>query len=278
MKKILSLLTGTFLFFLPACSDHDNDEPDSGKGENTPTISWHHIWTETFKDSDLDASKWKKIEPYNPPSSGPDWIKYMSTAPECFEFTGESLILKGINTPESVNDSRPYICGGISTEGLVDFEPPFRIEIRARFSNAQGAWPAMWMMPSHNTLPWPDCGEIDIMEHLNHDSMVYQTVHSAYTASYPSNPPYTTTFPVSTGLYNTYTIYVTENAVIWALNGTETFRYTRISTTYDNQFPFYKDWYLMIDMQLAGSWVGPVNTAQLPVTMEIDWVKYYRYY
>lgn len=277
MKKIFSLLTVSLVLSLSACSDHDNDEPDPGP-EPAPVTTWHHIWTETFKGSELDATKWKKIEPYNPPSSGPDWRKYISTAPECFEFTGESVILKGINTPSSVDDSRPYICGGITTEGLVDFEPPFRIEIRARLSSAQGAWPAMWMMPSHNTLPWPDCGEIDIMEHLNHEGMVYQTVHSAYTSSNPTKPSYSFTQPVSTGLYNVYTIYVTETAVIWAINGSETFRYSRLSPEVNGQFPFFKEWYLKLDMQLGGSWVGYVDTAQLPVTMEIDWVKYYRYY
>ena len=28
-------------------------------------------------------------------------------------------------------------------------------------------------------------------------------------------------------------------------------------------------------MQLGGSWVGAVDPSQLPVTMEIDWVKHY---
>ena len=31
----------------------------------------------------------------------------------------------------------------------------------------------------------------------------------------------------------------------------------------------------MIDMQLGGNWVGPVNPDDLPVEMEIDWVRHY---
>ena len=34
--------------------------------------------------------------------------------------------------------------------------------------------------------------------------------------------------------------------------------------------------YLMIDMQLGGNWVGKVDETTLPVAMHVDWVKFYR--
>lgn len=43
----------------------------------------------------------------------------------------------------------------------------------------------------------------------------------------------------------------------------------------EGQFPFYIPQYLLIDMQLGGQWVGDVDPADLPVEMEIDWVRYY---
>ena len=30
-------------------------------------------------------------------------------------------------------------------------------------------------------------------------------------------------------------------------------------------------------MQLGGSWVGTVDPADLPVEMEVDWVRYYQW-
>ena len=42
------------------------------------------------------------------------------------------------------------------------------------------------------------------------------------------------------------------------------------------QFPFKKPYYLLIDMQLDGGWVGPVDTLDLPVEMVVDWVRYYK--
>ena len=51
----------------------------------------------------------------------------------------------------------------------------------------------------------------------------------------------------------------------------------RIETDKEGQFPFVgKDFYLLLDMQLGGNWVGQVDPADLPVEMEIDWVRFYR--
>ena len=41
------------------------------------------------------------------------------------------------------------------------------------------------------------------------------------------------------------------------------------------QYPFGAPFYLLIDMQIEGSWVGKADPKQLPVEMEIDWVKLY---
>lgn len=37
-----------------------------------------------------------------------------------------------------------------------------------------------------------------------------------------------------------------------------------------------KKFYLLLDMQLGGSWVGEVDPSDLPVEMEIDWVRFYQ--
>ena len=47
----------------------------------------------------------------------------------------------------------------------------------ARFDCVQGVWPAIWMMPKSDSIGWPVGGEIDIMEHLNYEGRVYQTIH-----------------------------------------------------------------------------------------------------
>jgi len=43
----------------------------------------------------------------------------------------------------------------------------------------------------------------------------------------------------------------------------------------EGQYPFDRPYYLLIDMQTEGSWLGKSIKNELPVEMEIDWVKMY---
>ncbi len=64
--------------------------------------------------------------------------------------------------------------------------------------------------------------------------------------------------------------------MVFSVNGNHTFTYPKINVSEDKkQFPFGKPFYLLLDMQLEGSWVGKADGKDLPVEMEIDWVRFY---
>ena len=45
-----------------------------------------------------------------------------------------------------------------------------KVEVRAKLPAGVGTWPAIWMLGSNiKTVGWPNCGEIDIMEHKGCD-------------------------------------------------------------------------------------------------------------
>ena len=54
-----------------------------------------------------------------------------------------------------------------------------RFEARIRIPYGQGIWPAFWMLGDNiDTVHWPNCGEIDIMENIGREpSMVHGTFH-----------------------------------------------------------------------------------------------------
>lgn len=262
-----------------ACNGTDpkTDEPDNPDIPETPELpqegapaGWKLVWQDLFDGKSIDSTVWSRI-----PKGSPDWAKAQSLDDRCYEKTDTSIILRGIVNSNNPSDSRPYICGGIWTLGKKSFAPG-RIEVRARMTAAQGAWPAIWMMPFKSEKGWPYDGEIDIMERLNHDTFVYQTVHSGYidVDGNRTNPQYSTTPRVpKPDEFHVYGVEIYGYKVVFLLDGKETL-------TYDNknisgQFPFYRDWDLRLDMQLGGSWVGNVNLSSLPVEMEIDYVKYY---
>ena len=43
----------------------------------------------------------------------------------------------------------------------------------------------------------------------------------------------------------------------------------------ESQYPFGSPFYILLDMQIGGSWVGPPDASDLPVEMHVDWIKVY---
>lgn len=234
------------------------------------TKEWRLVWEEDFNQKEsFDKAVWSKI-----PRGTSDWNNYMSHFDSCYAMRNGNLVLRGIVNSTQQNDTAPYLTGGVYTKDKKLFTGG-RVEIRAKLQAAQGAWPAIWMLP--NGAKWPDGGEIDIMERLNFDSIAYQTVHSYYTykLGFKDNPRHGGVNKIDPTGYNIYSVDIYPDSLVFAVNRQHTFTYPRIATDKQGQFPFYQPYYLLIDMQLGGSWVGRVDPKDLPVEMWVDWVRYY---
>ena len=233
---------------------------------------WKLAWEDDFDQTSFDTAVWSKI-----PRGAPDWRRHMSDHPDCYAVEDGQLVLRGIMNPEPGRDTARYITGGLYTKNKKGFHGG-RLEIKAKLQGARGAWPAIWLKPfEEEKYPWPTGGEIDIMERLNFDTMAYQTVHTTYTyhLGMKDNPPQGSTGAIRPEDYNVYAVEMWPDSLVFFINDSRTFAYPRIETEMEGQFPFDKPYYLLIDMQLGGSWVGKVDTLDLPVEMRVDWVRYY---
>ncbi|MCQ0112707.1 Glycosyl hydrolases family 16 [Zhouia amylolytica] len=246
----------------------------SSKMETLSKKEWNIIWEDNFdKDKALDHSKWTKIK-----RNKADWGNYMTDYEGCFEIKNGNLHLKGIQKPDHINDTVPYLTGGVETKGKFSFQYG-KIEIKAKLDSGKGVWPAIWMLADQPKYgKYPRNGEIDIMEHLNYENKIYQTVHSYYTLvlKEKENPPYYSTTEVNTENFNVYGLEWYPDKLVFTLNGKKTFEYPRLDNVDETQWPFDQPFYLMIDMQIEGSWVGEADPKDLPVEMIIDWVKVYQ--
>ncbi|MDO5570212.1 MAG: glycoside hydrolase family 16 protein [Bacteroidales bacterium] len=233
---------------------------------------WKLVWKDDFKKNGvIDKTKWSKI-----PRGTADWSNYMSSDESLYDVKKGNLILRGKVNDNLEQDSVPYITGGIFTKDKFTIKYG-KVEIKAKLPNAKGCWPAFWMLPNIKDRKWPYDGEIDIMEHLNHDDIAYQTVHSGYTIDLgiKDNPLSHATAPMDKNGYNIYSVEKRPDKLVFAVNGKTTFEYPRIETDKEGQYPFDDPFYILIDMQLGGSWVGPIDDTELPVEMLVDWIKVY---
>lgn len=242
---------------------------------------WNLVWEQNFDlvgiaeaSSSFDAAYWDKCK-----RGSSDWNVHMSSFDSCYAFRDGNLILRGIKNTTQVNDPSKYLTGGYTTQGKKNFGLG-RLEVRAKLQGRQGAWPAIWMMPN-TTLSWPLGGEIDIMERINRDKKVQQTVHTHYTKNlgFTDNPINLNVFyDVSPDKYNSYAVERYQDSLVFYINHHKTFVYRRVKDLEADmrQFPFADhDFYLILSMQLGGSWAGNVEDADLPNEMHIDYVRFY---
>lgn len=269
-------LISLLMIVLVACKEPPSEIIDSyiyiqKKGRENK--DWQLVWQDNFVSSILDTSKWTRI----PPNKA-DWGRHMTSDSQCYDIRDGKLYLKGINNPDTISDPRLFLTGGVYTKGKFAFQYG-KVEIRAKLECAQGAWPAIWMLSEQKKYgKYPRNGEIDIMEHLNFDDIIYQTTHSYYTLELKQkdNPPHHGTAEFDKDKFNTFGLEWYPDKLVFTLNGTETFIYPRVDDVDPTQWPYDQPFYLLIDQQLGGSWVGKVNPSDLPVQMIIDFVKVYQ--
>ncbi len=229
---------------------------------------WKLIWNDEFSGTAIDRTKWTVCE-----RGKSDWDDTMSADPRCYALKDGILQLRGIPNDRKDKDPVDYLTGGLNSRGKFDVKHG-KVVIRARCKSAKGAWPALWMLGSKGA--YPHNGEIDLMEHLNHENIVYQTVHSDWTLNVDKKSRHGGTAKINRDDFNTYGAEWDADKITFTVNGAPTYTYPRVAAKGPRQWPFDGKFYLLLTMQIGGSWVGAVDPKQYPAWMEIDWVRVYQ--
>lgn len=115
------------------------------------------------------------------------------------------------------------------------------------------------------------------MEHLNCDDFVYQTVHSHFihhhTAAGPSGDQRTPKIDIKA--FHRYAVEISDDALVFYIDDVETFRHMNLHLLDERQrmqWPFKTRYYLILNLALGG-WAGEIEDAELPVEMEVDYVR-----
>ena len=128
---------------------------------------------------------------------------------------------------------------------------------------------------------WRAKGEMDLMEHLNFDDYVYQTVHSEYTLKIDktNTPQRYVKADIQKDEWNTYGCELDADKIVFTTNGIPTHTYPRMPSKGEKQWAFDQPFYFILSMQIGGSWVngsGPTNADHYPAGMEVDWIRVFQ--
>lgn len=254
--------------------DQNGNQGEDDQNNGSTTDSLKIIFEDDFEgpDSIPDKSKWVLCE------KGDDsWNRYLSESyAQVYQKNG-SLFIYGENV------GGVYQTGGIETRGKFDFCYGV-VECKARFvRQPQGNHTGIWMMPSPPAEKWPKSGEIDIMEHLNADNLIYETVHSWYIddMGHKDSPKAQTTVDINKEDWNVYGVKWTPDSIVYTVNGQNCLSYPNLHLAGENgdyQWPFDHSFYLILSQSLGGedTWAGAIDESELPAIFEIDWIKVYQ--
>ncbi|MEO6721066.1 MAG: glycoside hydrolase family 16 protein [Ferruginibacter sp.] len=236
---------------------------------------WKLSWSEEFNYDGLpDSTKWS----YD--VGGHGWgnneLEYYTNG-SLDNATVSDGTLK-IKVVREKKGDREYTSTRMHTKGKADFTYG-KIEIKAKLPSGRGIWPAIWMLGSNiGTVDWPDCGEIDIMEHVGFDKdTIVGTVHTKSYNHVKGTQKGKKVFIKDP--YNTYHLY----AIEWTPEGMgfllDNVMYYHIANEHKTvaEWPFDSPFYLLLNVAVGGNWGGQkgVDPTIFPAAMEIDYVRVY---
>lgn len=234
---------------------------------------WSLVWSDEFDTNGSPNNlKWDFAG-----TGTPDWKCYCTDSEETSSVIDGNLALKGILHVKT-DGSKEYQTGCINTKGKFSFKYG-KIEVRAKLSEGQGSWPAIWLMPTKSVYGgWPKSGEIDIMEHLNFDNFAYQTVHNEYLNNQggKSNTLYYAKSPIKTNDYNVYGLEWYPDRLEFFVNGTKNLTFNKPENATPEKWPYDQEFYIILNQALGGDWPGDINDTDLPQEFRIDWVRVYQ--
>jgi beta-glucanase (GH16 family) len=154
-----------------------------------------------------------------------------------------------------------------------------RVEARIQIPRGQGIWPAFWMLGADMPgVPWPQAGEIDIMENVGYEPhIVHGTVHgpgysggSGITGQYmhPQGWSFADTF-------HTFAVDWSPGSITWSVDGNVYHQVTRASVG-GNEWVFDKPYFMILNVAVGGNWPGyPDGSTVLPQEMKVDYIRVY---
>jgi beta-glucanase (GH16 family) len=273
MKKLLLILIIAVPGMFSACNKGDDDT--NNKIEIPEGYSL--VWSDEFDGTTVNPAYWQYETgdgtDYGLPAGWGNAEKQIytnSSDNSSIENDGGVSVL-AITARE--DNPGAYTSARLTTRDLISLRFG-RLEIKAKLPEGQGIWPAIWMLGNNNdTIAWPGCGEIDIVEVLGHEpSVLYTSLH--YTNGTQGRGDIQNVYQLNTGSfsdgYHTFTLDWTPDSLTWGVDAQQVFQ-AKIEA---DMKEFLRSFYLIMNVAVGGNWPGdPDGTTVFPQTLYIDYVR-----
>jgi beta-glucanase (GH16 family) len=269
MKKLFnfSLFLPVLSIWITGCKKNDFQDLESR--------NWSLVWSDEFEGDSLqlpDSLNWTFDLGTGQDGWGNQELQSYTNQPENVSLDGNgNLVLRALRNGNSFTSAR------IKTQGLFG-QKYGRFEARIKTPYGPGIWPAFWLLGENiDSVSWPECGEIDIMELRGQQPNIIQgTLHGpGYSAGNAITKGYAlpnSRFDVS---FHIFAIEWDENKIDFFVDD---FLYHRIEKeNISGNWVFDQKFFLILNIAVGGTYVGfPTNQTPFPQTMTVDYVRVYR--
>jgi beta-glucanase (GH16 family) len=171
-----------------------------------------------------------------------------------------------------------YTSARLRSEGR--FEHGYgRFEASIKLPTGAGLWPAFWLLSTeHDTVGWPECGELDIMELRGSEPGV---VHgSAHGPGYSGANPKTNKYQLGADRsfadgFHTFALEWSPGEVHWFVDGKHFHAIRQAEMPREHRWVFDGEMFLILNVAVGGWFGGDVDDSVFPQTMEVDYVRVY---
>lgn len=256
---------------------------DSAAIQQLPKRTYQLVWSDEFDSvagASPNAAKWAIQLGNNNGWGNAEYEVYTNNAQNVStDGNGHLAITATKVAPTSSNPYATYYSGRITTKGL--FAQTYgRFEARIKLPYGPGIWPAFWMLGANDSIGWPQCGEIDIME-MN-GSKPYIINGSVHGPGYSGGGAITKGYALPNARYDTdYHLFAIEWGPDFIDYFVDNVLYEEITpeSVYGkgnwvfNDHPFY----IILNLAVGGNYVtGPSDQTIFPQTMLVDYVRVYK--
>ena len=235
------------------------------------------VWSDEFDGTSLDESNW------TPQTGGGGWgnqeAQYYTDRSENLRVEDGCLVIEARKESYGGNE---YTSARIYSKGKREFTYG-KLEANISLPSGVGTWPAFWSLGNRGS--WPNCGEIDIMEHTGSvPNRIFGTLH---TLKDRSGSKSSRAYTGISNIENNFHVYGVE----WTKeekSGKDVIRFYIDNVVYseqveeviddDDYWPFNRPNYFIINLALGGTLGGNIHDDMFvsPVLMKVDWVRVYQ--
>lgn len=252
------------------------------------------VWSDEFNGASLDTEKWyHQTFGHN----GGIWFNgekqhYTNSATNSFVEDGNLHIVAKKETTTQNGETLDYTSARLNSKFAFTYG---RVDIKAKLPEGNGTWPALWTLGKNiteegaywqtqgfGTTPWPDCGEIDIMEHgLHAVNEVSSALHTRSSFGATVNTATKMLEDVSNN-YHVYSMNWSPNEIAFLVDDVVYYRYKKPSQFVDanndginDAWPFDSDQFLLLNVAMGGI-AGAIDPNFTQSAMIIDYVRVYQ--